>query len=858
MKSHRYALVAVATGLLLAACSNGGGGQTPTNATLSGTITAAANIVLDSDTNDPEAAYSPNTAPATAQAIGNPIMVGGFVTALPTGVVGDRFVEVADVDDIYQVDLAAGQSVTLEVSDSSPPNDLDLGLYDSAGVLLDASVGVARFENVTASAAGRYFLRVTAFSGRSNYLLTVGTGAMPVAALRLASEFVPGEAVVVSVVAAGNAAVSSAGGGYTIKSGGVERPMLVAFDSVKTASASGLPTQPQGFSVDAWQAGKLDTLYRIKALRGRPDLAGADPNYLVRPLKTPNDPFYAYQWHYPLINLPQAWDVTTGTPAAGDVVVAVVDTGVRLSHADLAANLLKNGAGAVVGYDFIRDVATANDGDAIDADADDPGDESTPASSSWHGTHVAGTIAAASDNGIGVAGVAWGARIMPIRVIGKGGGTSYDVLQGIRYAAGLSNDSGTLPPRRADIVNLSLGCLNCYAATTEGVLDQVRAAGVIVVAAAGNESTGQPGYPASYRNVVSVSAVTLNRALAPYSNFGATVDVAAPGGDTTADLNGDGYADGVLSALVGGGMSSQYGYYQGTSMAAPHVSGVVALMKAVHPGLTPDQFDALLANGAIGNDLGSAGRDDNFGHGLIDAAKAVLEAKRLASGVTVTALTANPSRLDFGPVGTSATFDIARLGNGAIGVASLTDDASWLTVTAGAASTDGVGGYVVSVDRFGLPPGSYAATIAIGGSEGARIDLPVTMQVASASVGVNTGFYWVLLLDENYETVRQVGVAGSGGRYPFSFGDVAPGSYYVLAGTDSDRDDLLCDDGEACGAYPTLGEPVVIEVGGGRQGIDFSVGLNPSPSTLSTALLTEGVRPQRGGHAVSKGVGHGP
>ena len=844
MSQSLRGLLAVLLGGVLAACSGGGDDEPPAagGVTLSGVIHASSNLVIDHDTNDPVASYASNNTLAEAQRIGNPILVGGYVTAAPTGVSGDRYAQTSDPDDIYQVDLTVNQSVSLEVSDTSALNDLDLGLYDANGVLVDASVGVARFENVTAPVSGRYYLRVAAYSGASNYILSVGTGVPAVSSLSLASDFVPGQAV---VIAKARAATT---GAYSVTSGAPGTPQLVTLDGLSPASVKGLRAHPAGLRANPDLSGKLDTLFKIKALKTRTDLTSADPNYRMRPQLVPNDTYYGYQWHYPLINLPQAWDVTTGTPATGDVVVAVLDTGVRLDHADIADRLLRTGGGSLIGYDFVSDVASANDGNGIDADPNDPGDESTPGSSSWHGTHVAGTIAGASNNGRGIAGVSWGARIMPVRVLGKGGGTSYDIIQGIRYAAGLSNDSGTLPSRKADIINLSLGCENCYSSATESTFDQVRNAGVIVIAAAGNEGSNQLFYPASYRNVVSVSAVTLNRGLAPYSNFGSAVDVAAPGGDVSGDLNGDGYADGVLSTLVGSSYTSEYGFYQGTSMAAPHVAGVAALMKAVHRTLTPAEFDALLANGAIVNDLGVSGRDDLFGHGLIDAAKAVLEAKRLATGQTVAALTANPGRLDLGVVSTTASFSLSKLGDGTVSVSSVSDDADWLSVSAGGVGTDGLGTYTVSVNRAGLAAGSYAANITINASGAGAIRIPVTLQVASSLPGANTGYYWVLLLDEGYNVVAQDDVAGSNGVYAYRFDDVAPGRYYLLAGTDSDRDDLICDDGEACGAYPIFGQAVVIEVGAGRSDLDFLVGLNPSPVVLpaqalaAQAILKRGVR----------------
>jgi serine protease len=267
----------------------------------------------------------------------------------------------------------------------------------------------------------------------------------------------------------------------------------------------------------------------------------------------------------------------------------------------------------------------------------------------------------------------------------------------------------------------------------------VRAAGVIVVAAAGNENTSQLGYPASYDGVVSVSAVDLNRKRAPYSNYGSRVDVAAPGGDTSSDNNADGYSDGILSTLVSSTRTSDYRFYQGTSMASPHIAGVAALMKAVHPALTPAEFDALLASGALTTDLGAAGRDDVFGWGLIDAAKAVIAAQNAASGVPTATLSASPGRLDFGATLSTATLDLTKLGNAALSVTGVSGDEAWLSVTPGTVDANRLGSYNVSINRTGLGAGSYSATISATTSTGTTLKVPVSMQVGTGPVQANNG-----------------------------------------------------------------------------------------------------------------------
>ena len=351
------------------------------------------------------------------------------------------------------------------------------------------------------------------------------------------------------------------------------------------------------------------TLARVLALTRCPALTRAEPNHRRQALVAPNDPRYRDQWHYPLLRLPEAWDVTTGSAS---VIVAVIDTGIT-AHPDLAGQ-------SVSGYDFIADVSNGNDGDGRDSDPTDPGDGAGGEPPSWHGTHVAGTIGAASHNGVGVAGVTWGCKLMNLRVLGPDGGDDFDIANAVLYAAGLANISGRLPAQRASVINMSLGGGDRNA-TFEDACAKARAAGVVIVAAAGNESTSDLSYPAAFAGVVAVGAVDRNKALTSYSNYGSWVDCVAPGGDSSA-----GASDGVLSTLPSeDGRTYGYEFYDGTSMSSPHAAGVAALVFSVKPTLTPDQVEGILF--ATAEDLGATGRDNTFGNGLFDAYAAVVKAR---------------------------------------------------------------------------------------------------------------------------------------------------------------------------------------------------------------------------------------
>ncbi|WP_374673105.1 S8 family peptidase [Ideonella sp.] len=324
-----------------------------------------------------------------------------------------------------------------------------------------------------------------------------------------------------------------------------------------------------------------------------PSVLYAEPDRVMRHAALPNDPQLANQWHYTSAapggaNVQNAWGLSTGS----GVVVAVLDTGYR-PHADLNANI-------VAGYDFIHDAAVGNDGNGRDSSALDPGDwvaadecgaGSDASDSSWHGTHVAGTIAAVTNNGVGVAGVAYGAKVQPVRVLGKCGGYNSDIADAIIWASGGSVAGVPANATPARVINLSLGGYGACDATTQAAVNAARSRNTVVVVAAGNSADNVANYsPASCTGVITVASVGRQGSAAYYTNSGDAVVLAAPGGDQSW-----GNSDGVLSTLNAGTQgpgADNYAYYQGTSMAAPHVAGVAALMISRNPALIPNGVQA--------------------------------------------------------------------------------------------------------------------------------------------------------------------------------------------------------------------------------------------------------------------------
>ncbi|KFN44531.1 S8 family serine peptidase [Arenimonas oryziterrae] len=319
----------------------------------------------------------------------------------------------------------------------------------------------------------------------------------------------------------------------------------------------------------------------LEQLAQRSDVAYVVEDKLVSAAVVPNDPMYSQLWGLTAtpsgISAPSAWNRGTGTGA----VIAVLDTGIT-AHPDLNANRLAGG------YDFVSTQTSGNDGNGRDADASDPGDYYTlnceMISSSWHGTHVSGTAAAVGNNAIGVVGVAYGAKILPVRVLGGGGGTMADVADGIIWAAGGAVPGVPLNPTPATVINMSLAGFSSCGPVEQEAIDFAINAGIPVVVAAGNWNTDASQFsPGNCNGVITVGATTNTGARASFSNYGPLVEISAPGVDILSTRNsGTTYP-----------ATPTYSLLSGTSMATPQVAGVVALMQSIYPR-TPRQITQIL------------------------------------------------------------------------------------------------------------------------------------------------------------------------------------------------------------------------------------------------------------------------
>ncbi len=558
-----------------------------------------------------------------------------------------------------------------------------------------------------------------------------------------------------------------------------------------------------------------------------PGIADADPNFLfahtgmhatemtaaTAPISS-NDTYLGLMWHLGQANVQQAWDLTQGSSST---IVAVIDTGIRASHPDF------DSARFVPGFDMISSATTAGDGDGRDSNPNDVGDGTALQPSSFHGTHVAGTIGANTNNAAGIAGIDWSCKLMILRALGIGGsGSLDDIANSILFAARLANGSGQLPAQRADIVNMSLGGPGSSSVLTNAC-NAAHAAGCLLVAAAGNDNTATAGTPASIPVVLSVGATDLLRGRAPYSNFSSTIDIWAPGGNTAVDRNGDTYPDGVLSTMATDQGGFVYSFLQGTSMACPHVAGIAALVKAANPSLTNEQIrDALVSTTQAGVSLPNSGR-------IVDAQASVLS----ATGGTGAQprLAVSQTAIDFGTTGTTTTVDLENRGSGTLVFAGAFEspDTSWLTVTAAPdnpPSSITVNRVTFSVDRGQLLAGSNRTVVTLlyvqqGTSNQFAVAVETLAQTAAPQTPTDTVF--VLAVDPaTFDTIAQAEATAAFGHV-WSMPGVASGDYLIAAGTDRNDDGFINDDGELFGMWPLLDSPTELSIPAGTNvtGVDF-------------------------------------
>ncbi len=362
-----------------------------------------------------------------------------------------------------------------------------------------------------------------------------------------------------------------------------------------------------------------------------PNVLYAEPDALMQ-IQQPNDTRFGEQWHLfepdVGINLPGSQTVPAGER---EIIVAVIDTGI-LPHEDIEGRVLP-------GYDFIKDPFMGNDGNGRDGDATDSGDSSdllecgpfvpSRPANTWHGLHVSGTVAAITNNNLGVAGVSDNVKVLPVRVLGKCGGRISDIVSGMLWAVGIPIDGVPDNPNPAQVLNLSLGGSGGCGPSYADALRKIRQLGATVVVAAGNADRDASEYrPANCEGVITVAATNRAGALASFgngagSNYGSVVDISAPGGETHSSVS-----NGILSTLNSGTIapaSDVYGFYQGTSMAAPHVAGVAALLYQANLAIESDEVLDVLQRTSRAF-LPAANRPCNVllcGAGLVDATAAL-------------------------------------------------------------------------------------------------------------------------------------------------------------------------------------------------------------------------------------------
>jgi serine protease len=544
---------------------------------------------------------------------------------------------------------------------------------------------------------------------------------------------------------------------------------------------------------------ELETFAVAQRLRRMTALRYSEVNRVLQMSRVPNDDLFAVQWHYGKMRLPAAWDITVGSD---QVVGAVIDTGILSDHPELDTVV-------VGGADLIDDEDVAGDGDGRDDDGFDVGDNACGSGChSHHGTHVAGTMAAETDNAEMVSGVSWAGQLLAVRVLGQGGGAIFDIVGGVYWSIGSDVDGVARNQNPADVINMSLGGRGTSEAMDEAIQEAIQF-NTIVIVAAGNENEDAADFtPASAPGAITIAAVSNSgegRAVprrASYSNFGADVDLAAPGGEQAEDIDGDGNPDGVLSTV-----RDEVTFYQGTSMASPHVAGVAMLMKSIDINVTGGQALNFMASTA----------DDSIqctgcGAGMVNAVQAL----RAMTGDENAPLLVPPDtvvrvgRQDFdvqvafenvGAQSVDATLSIGGPDRDKlIGL-------EQTSVTVGGAETHVID---LQIDRAGDDTGEATITAVFGDNQSADVRVVWSADVISSATSVDVGAFRVE--GDSISPERLVSALEIDG-YAYKLFNLTPGDYLVIGISDDDLDGNPGEENEGIGVFPRIQEARLVTVG---------------------------------------------
>ena len=768
-----------------------------------GTAYASKYFVMDGDipNTDYIANDNSNNSLSGAQSILNPTVVSGY-----TGHAGDTY-------DLFVVSTSSNMYVNLDVVDYvSGTKDLDIYIYNSDGSERDFSYvsgSTEGNETINLPNGGTYVIQVYPIADSSPYLLTVGQRLTSSQASTGHGDFAPNEILAYipftprltqSSRAEHIARLSTPEIKKRVSDLKLPKTVLEHTPALRKIGSEFLINKfKKQLDADLNPALKMSDkqknyLSHWKAMQRLEEInpmANYELNYTVeRMANFSTDPLFKYQWNLRQINLESALNAVG--QEVKDVAVAVIDSGSPSvnSGAWNATDFISGG------YDFVASTSNG-DGNGIDNDPTDP--DASDATLVSHGVHVATTIGMKNDgadfNGLAV-------KVLPLRVFptaaAGGSGTMYDIKQAVLYAAGLTNDSGTIAPTTTPIkvINLSLkggGVETC------GVYADVVAQGITVVAAAGNDENEYPGlvsYPASCPNVISVGATDSLGQRASYSQRNAWVDIAAPGGS---EIDSD--ADSQPDYVPAWGNNTEFAGLPGTSMASPHVAGAIALMYAIDNNMSPSTVNSYLQAGYLTDDIGASGYDTSFGYGRLNVAKAIENTLSNIGDTTTTFFSSDASYLNFGDSTTQLSITLSKVGNASLSVTSLSaDDASGLSYSS-SVDSNGAGTYTIYIDRSEVPNGAFQNRLYFNLSNSSQVSLSVYYQVGGARSRANMGKVFIGLYNSD-DSLAASGSLTMDGSLSFVANDIVDGEYYFLVSSNNDDDGYVCDYGEFCARYP--------------------------------------------------------